>query len=305
MSVNKRKKLLESNPGIASAKENIIGYITGEISDKEQIRADVQLLLREAPHELEVFPELLRFESNTMPGEELRDCQEVSECLSDYLALGAIAPTRMPEVSYHLEQCKQCSTELSILEEVSHQSAAWEEFTQKVRRLDAPVGWLVLFKEGWVVVKEHVSHILKENTITAARVGDWLIESVGKPAFHYSETKPPITLSLLLPNGVAYVKLEVSPKYLPREKKERWNLHFTFDSSRSKVSFIRVGIGNEERSRTGTRRLDEDNPVDFAIDPPTTAKNCWLHFEWKYPGDKWQKYKIKFHSRTAEENEKL
>ncbi|ODS29813.1 MAG: hypothetical protein SCARUB_05085 [Candidatus Scalindua rubra] len=315
MDNDKEKRSVKSSRNsinrIAKAKEEIVRFLIGVSFDNKKMSDAVHLLAKQAPDVLEEIQHVISTESSETSSSGVKECQDVIECLPDYLSLGKDASIRMPNIDSHLKACSNCSAYLSVLNEVTEQSAEWEKLSNQIAETE---GFLVLFRKGWAWLRDKLSNLpLKELTAddveTGRRIGDWILRPTPKVAIggirFPDDIKLPISLSIRLPDDVAVINLQVIPEYQTIEKKEIWNLICEIDPSHKfKVSSLGVGIGNKDRLTTGIRAICVKGPVSFILDPPV-QESYWLYFEWQQPEGNWQVYKTDLRLLEASEDKKL
>jgi len=219
------------------------------------------------------------------------ECRDVSASLPEYLILGDEAHSEMPEIHIHLQSCRRCYADLTMLKEAGEHSA-WENFAREITKPPPPSS-LILVKNVWKWLTNNlqIEAELSENDINR-NVGDWLFQSFGEVAttgVHFpDDVKPPLSLSTELPNNLAKIHLKVIPEYRASEHKEIWNLHLELDET-SQLSRILAGA-EHKNDMIAKKSLRKDRPVEFQLTPPM-HNNYSLIFEWKSSDGKWQKHR--------------
>jgi hypothetical protein len=186
-----------------------------------------------------------------------------------------------------------------MLNEASAQHSVWKDFARKISK-PTPDSSLILAKNVWKWLKDNlqIEAELSENDINR-NAGDWLLKSfweVAATRIHFSDDiKPPLSLSIDLPNNLAKIHLKVILEYRASEHKEIWNLHLDLDTI-SQLS--RIFVGAEYKNyMIAKKTLRKDRAAEFQL-MPQIHNNYSLIFEWKSSNNKWQIHKTEIPLRN-------
>ena len=181
---------------------------------------------------------------------------------------------------------------------VEEERSAWESLSQSLGKAK---NQLVLFKNAWCWVADELRERCEELN-AGALIGDFFMRSISLAAGRLgrtSEVAPAISLSTKLPDDAAQINLTVRPEHSDTENKDVWHIHLELDPS-SRVSKIKVGLGDKERRNTGMRTLQADKPEKYS-EPPPIKSSYWLYFEWDSIEGKLQEHKVEIPLRPAVE----
>jgi len=263
---------------VTEAKKEIVRFMSGDSFDTGKMASAVHEVIQQAPDELVALRQAIF-------GENDDRCQDVSECLPDYLTLDEQAPAQMPDINKHLQSCPFCSAELAMLQEiVKEQRPAWETFAQQLAadEVKQPT-LLVLYKNVWRWAKNQ-QQMLSEFTPkdVGKKIGDWLLQPPLEFAevIRFTDTKPPFCLSICLPNNVAQVKLHIIPEHQAANNKNVWKLRLELDQA-SLLSRMFVDIRKTDAKHPNRKSLRKNRPVEFDNFEPPQENSYWIYFEWQ------------------------
>lgn len=282
----------------ADAKRAIISFLTGESCDIHKMTDAVHKLAQQAPDELVgLHHAILR--TSHRPEDIYSECQDISECLPDYLALGDQASSRMPSVHLHLQSCDRCSDELTLLQDAVAHRPGWEELSEQLREAESPT-LLTLIGQRWQWFSGKTRSLIAlsdEDVLLGKRIGAWFLHQPPEVGFSFpDDSKPPLSLSISLPGNTALINLQVIPEYQATPQRWSWRLHLKMQQT-SLTPEVHVGIGDMNRLLTGTRVLRSDRSAEFHM-PPPTRDGYWLYFEWHLPEGEWQEHKVEVPLRS-------
>jgi len=275
-----------------NARRTLIAYLAGDQPDVE-INEAVNTLRRLAPDILLDLSQRLLGEYEQVEA----ICWEMSERLDEYLSLGDEAAARMPLLHSHLASCPNCQDQLETLRAVvDEQRESWLAFSQSLGR---PKQTLVLTRRAgwqWRGAERSLWRALTKQDVTDERViGAWRLAPAPERAFSFKlheDIKPPLSLSLSLPEDAALVRLHVIPGHVVAVHKEVWQLVIELDPD-SRLKSLIVGVGDKQAMTKGNATLRADREWTFQIEPPGQDA-YWIHFSWTSDassGATWREYK--------------
>jgi hypothetical protein len=302
--------LLAKTPEDAARAENarrtLIAYLAGDQPGIE-INEAVNTLCKLAP-------DILLDLRQRLVGEHERAeavCWEMSEHLDEYLSLGAEAATRLPLVHIHLASCPNCRDQSETLRAVvSEQHESWLAFSQS---LSKPKQVLVLTgRSGWQWrgASRSLWRALTEQDVKDEHaVGAWRLAWAPERAFGFKlheDIKPPLSLSLSLPEDAALIRLHVIHEYVVTMHRDMWRMAVELDPG-SRLKSLIVGVGNEQAITKESITLEVGSERTFQIEP-SEQDFYWLHFAWPSdaaPGSEWLEYKAQLRLRFDPNGEEV